>query len=64
MEQLWSVEALRAHWVLSSGELELLKEMLGRRGLTPWVLPEVFPELCAAPSAFQGVPMLSVYSGF
>ena len=33
MEQLWSAEALRAHWVLSSGELELLKEMLVRRGL-------------------------------
>ena len=33
MEQHWSAEALRAHWVLSSGELELLKEMLARRGL-------------------------------
>ena len=24
MEQFWSAEVLQAHWVLSSGELELL----------------------------------------
>lgn len=46
MEQLWSAEALRAHWLLSPEELDLLKGMSLRRSLVLGYYLKAF-QLCA-----------------
>ena len=56
MEQHWSAEALRAHWVLSSEELELLKEMLVQRGLVLGYYLKFFQRYARFPRLSDPVP--------
>ncbi|WP_185962264.1 Tn3 family transposase [Palleronia caenipelagi] len=56
MEQLWSAEALRAHWVLSPEELELLKRMSLRRGLVLGYYLKSFQRYARFPRLSDPVP--------
>lgn len=56
MEQLWSAEALRAHWVLSPEELGLLKGMSIRRGLVLGYYMKFFQRYARFPQLSDPVP--------
>ena len=56
MEQLWSAEALRAHWVLSPEELGLLKGMSIRRGLVLGYYLKCFQRYARFPQLSDPVP--------
>lgn len=56
MEQLWSAEALRAHWVLSPKELGLLKGMSLRRSLVLGYYLKSFQRYARFPRLSDPVP--------
>jgi len=56
MEQLWSAEALRTHWVLTSAELELLKGMSARRSLVVGYYLKFFQRYGRFPQLSDAVP--------
>ena len=56
MEQLWSAEALRAHWVLFPEELRLLKGMSPRRGLVVGYYLKFFQRYARFPELADPVP--------
>lgn len=56
MEQLWSAEALRMHWVLPQEELELLKEMSLRRGLILGYYLKAFQHYARFPRLLNPIP--------
>ena len=56
MEQLWSAEALRAHWVLSPEELGLLKGMSIRRSLVLGYYLKFFQYYARFPQLSDPVP--------
>lgn len=56
MEQLWSAEALRTHWVLTSAELVLLKGMSARRSLVVGYYLKFFQRYGRFPHLSDAVP--------